>query len=358
MANPYELWQTHTLLAVLRATKPETWYFGQFYTQSMRSTDEWIDLEKLPIFGRKAAPYVKPLGRGKSVYTDSQRTMRFKPAYTIIEETVGPLDGMSMIGGIDRSMLHPQKLTIPQRRALLKAAKASQALIACERRWEIMRAKAIIDGEITIVYEDGQSVLVDFQRDNSLTETLTSGNKWGDSGVSILDSIQETIDDMVDIEFGGMPTRITMGGNVAKVVRKDAEILDHMDINVKGGVHEVDRSLTGGGKVYKFGELQVGGNSGSKIELWVNDETYDADDGTSTRYLGANDVLFTADPSDIMGYECFGMIVDQDADYQALPIFPKNFTTGDDVKTEHMTFKSAPLMVPVNTNATAKKTVL
>lgn len=363
MANPYELWQTHTSLGVMRDVKAEDWYFGQFFTRTMLSEDEWIDLEKLPIHGRKLAPFIKPLGRGLSVYTDSQRTMRFKPAYSIVDEVIDPLEGLSMIAGIDRSMLAmPKALTVEQRRVLLRAAKTEQAVKATERRWEWMRSKAIQDGKVTCVYQDGTSVLVDFGRDAGHTDVLTGGDCWGQSGVSILDYIQETVDTVNNAEFGGMIQRVTMSSQVAAIVRADAQILAQMDINLRGGSVTVERGIVSGGpnggKIYKFGELQVGGASGARIELWVNDETYQNDAGTSVRYIAAGDVLFTAAPDSIMGHECFGRIVDQDANYRALPIFPKNYVTGDDVKTEHMSFKSAPLMVPVNPNATFKATVI
>lgn len=52
------------------------------------------------------------------------------------------------------------------------------------------------------------------------------------------------------------------------------------------------------------------------------------------------------------------MIVDKDAGYQALPLFPKNFETGERVKVENVSVESAPLFVPINPNATYKATVL
>lgn len=353
----YEIWETHTVLGAMRAKKEENWYFGQFFPadQTFLVEDEWIDLEKLPIEGRLLAPFVKPLGRGSSVYVDSSRHSRFKPAYAIVEETLSPLDGLSVMAGVDPSMVDPRRrLSILERRRLLKALKAQQARKSIERRWEWMRAKAITDGKVTVDYKDGESVLVDFRRDADHTEVLTSGNKWGDSGVSILGHVERVVDTMSNAEFGGVPVRATMGGAVASVVREDEGIMKHLDKNTAGGVHVVDRGLTPGTKIYKFGELTIGGASGQKIELWVNNETY----GTNQRYVGANDVVFTGTTEAIMGYSCYGRIIDQDADYQAMPIFPKNLQTGDDVKTEHMTFKSAPLMIPINPDATYKATVL
>jgi hypothetical protein len=354
--NPYELWTTRKLLGTFRATRPETWYFGQFFTNQMRSTDEWIDFEKLPVRSRKLAPFVKPLGRGKGVFTDRVQGYRFKPANLVVEDSVDPLRPLTFQPGIDASMLHPGDLTPMQRLSLIKMEMMNEMVLSVQRRWEWMKARAIIDGQVTCTYLDGTAALVDFQRSSDHTEVLSGGNRWGDTGVSILDKVTSIVDTMVNSEFGGMPTRITMGGSVATVVRQNSEILDHMDLNVKGGVHVVDRGLAPADKVYKFGELFVGGASGQTIELWVNNETYTADDGTTSRYVGANEAIFTGTPQAINGYECFGMIVDKDAQYQALPLFPKNFETGERVKVENLSAESAPLFVPINPDATYKLT--
>lgn len=362
-SNPYELWETGTILGVFRDVKPETWYFGQYFQNQMRSTDEWIDFEKLPIRSRKLAPFVKPMGRGTGVFTDKVKGYRFKPANVVVEDSVDPLRPLTFQPGIDASMLHPAKLSPMERLALIKAEMIREFQLSVERRWEWMRARAIIDGKVTCTYLDGSSVEVDFLRDGAHTDVLGSGDRWGESNVSILDHITEIMDTCNDAQFGGMIDRITMGGAVAKVLRADEEILKHLDVNIKGGVHSVERGLlpggsAGGQKIYKFGEIAVGGNSGHRIELWVNNETYQDASGTQTRYLGSNQIIATADPASINGYECFGMIVDKDAEYQALPMFPKNFETGTRVKVENLSIESAPLFVPINPNATYKATVL
>lgn len=358
MANPYELWQTRRLLGVFRDSKPETWYFGRLFANQMRSEDEWIDFEKLPIRSRRLAPFVKPLGRGHGVFTDKVQGYRFKPANVVVEDEVDPFRPLTMQPGIDPSMLDPARLTPMQRLELLKAQMLREMQLSVERRWEWMRARSVIDGKVTCVYKDGTSVLVDFQRAAGHTEVRTAGNRWGEAGVSILDHVTTIMDTCVNAEFGGLIDRITMGGAVASVVRNDAQIKEHLDVNTKGGVHTVDRGLAPSDKIYKFGELFVGGGSGHVIELWVNNETYTADDGTQARYLGNNEIVATSSAAAINGYECFGRIVDKDAMYQALPMFPKNFETGTRVKVENMSIESAPLFVPINPNATYKATVL
>lgn len=354
MANPYELWDTRTALGMMRATKPETWQFGQFFTRQITTDSEWIDFEKLPIMSRKLAAFVKPLGRGTSIYTDSSRSLRFKPANIVVEEQIDPLRLLSTAPGID-SMLDPMSISPAQRRNLLRAAMTAEAMLAIERRWEWMRAKAIIDGKVTVTYESGEAVLVDFGRAAGHTETLASGSKFGESGVSFMDKIQSIIDTMTAAEFGGIPVKIIMGGSVWSIIKNDATLKTAMERESQRTDIRIERGLVGSvGKVYQVGTISVGGPSGQTIELWVNNETYIDNSGTSQRYLGAKEVVLTAAPDAIMGLQCFGRIIDMDADFKALPIFPKNFMQGQRVKTEHMSFESAPLMVPVNPDATYK----
>ena len=354
MANPYELWDTRTSLGMMRATKPETWQFGKYFTRQIATTDEWIDFEKLPVPTRKLAAFVKPLGRGTGVYNDRSSGKRFKPANIVVEEQIDPFRLLSTAPGID-SMLSPMTISPAQRRNLLRAEMTAQAMMAIERRWEWMRAKAIIDGTVTVRYESGEAVVVDFGRAAGQTLTLSSGNRFGDSGISVMDRIQATIDTMTDAEFGGIPIDIIMGGSVWAVIKKDTELQKAMEFEAQRTDVNLERGLIGStGKVFKVGTISVGGPSGQTLNLWVNNETYVDNSGTSQRYLGAKDMVFCASPEAIMGIQAFGRIVDMDANFEALPIFPKNFMQGDRVKTEHMSWESAPLMIPVNPDATFK----
>lgn len=357
-ANPYELWSTRKLLGVFRATKPETHYFGQFYKGGqLRSEDEWIDFEKLPLRNRQLAPFVQPMGRSHGLDRDKVQGYRFKPANIVLEDAVDPFKPLTLQPGVDYSILDGGDLSPMQRLAVIKAGMIADFRAAGERRWEWMRARAIIDGQVICTYKDGSAVTVSFQRDSDHTEVLTGGNYWGDSGVSILDHISTIADTMSNAQFGGLPVRATMGGTVANVMRNDADIKAHFDLQVKGGLHFVDRGMTPTAKVYKFGDLYFGGG-GQKIELWVNNETYTDDAGADTRYLGHNEVVFTSTPEAINGYECFGRIVDKDAKYQAIPMFFKNFETGERVKVENISMESAPLFVPINPDATYKLTAV
>jgi len=360
MTTPaYNIWDQRRSLGVMRESRPEPRPFSRFFTRTFLATDEWIDFEKLPIKGRRLSPFVKPMGQGRGIYTDKSRGYRFKPANTVVDEAIDPLRPLTFQPGIDTSMYDVNKLSPMQRIELLKVAMTADALDAIERRREWMRAKALIDGQVTCNYEDGDVIVVNFQRDTSHTEVLTSGNRFGDSGVSIMDKFQSIFDTMNDAEFGGLPLQVEMGGGVWAVMRKDAEILANLDKYRPVGGVTMERGVVTSGdrsKRYKVGEITIGGASGQAVELWVNNETYEADNGTQTRYVASTDMVFLGSPDAIMGYDCSGMIIDRDAEYQALPVFPKNYLKGDRVKVEHLSFEAAPLAVPVNPNATYKLT--
>lgn len=362
--TPYTaLWDTRRSLGVLRAVRADDMYFDQFFTNELRSTDAWIDFEKLPIMKRKLAPFVLPRGRGRGVWEDSQKAYRFKPGYIKVEETIDEEMPLTFQPGMG-SVFEAANLSDTQRLDLIRSAMLAAMNDAVDRRIHWMRAQAIINGTYTMKYDSGEEFVINLQRSGTHTVTLGSGSRFGDSGVSIVDFINTMVDRMNDAEFGGVVRKITMSSKVARILRKDTEFLSHLDINIKGGNITFERGLvTGaanGGKTYKFGEMMVGGASGATIELWVNDDTFiDPATGTATRYLAEHQMLFTADPSAIVGYTAYGKIVDRDAGYQALSKFPKNYVERNgDITTEYMNLKSAPLAVVINPDATLLANVI
>ena len=362
MTNPYELWDTRRLLGVMRDVKAEANFFSQFFPTEFRSDDEYIDFEKLPILDRKLAPFAMPEARGGAIYNDSVKTFRFKPAYVKVEDAIDPRMPLTKRAGIDASMLEYPTLSPMQRLALIKAQMASQQVLAVQRTWEWLAARAIIDGQVTLTGQDYPTTVVNFQRDAGHTVTLTSGNRWGDNGVSIVSSIQTWLDTMNNAEFGALPTKMLMGGDVWNVLRKDAEFKEHLDTNYRNPTMTIERGLVTGGpngsKVFKVGEMLVGGAGGASIELWVYNETYKDSAGANVRYLGAKEIVLLGPVDSVMGHRCFGVIVDRMAQYQPLPIFPANWVQGNNPQTEFVGHTSSPLMVPIAPNATFKATVV
>lgn len=353
----YELWETNTFLGVYRDMQVDPLYWLNWFTNEAETdATGYIDFEKMPIRSRKLAPFVMPLARGKSIYEDTGKGFRFKPAYVKLEDRIDPLMPLTRRVGIDSNMTQMPVSLSPERRLnLIRAAITQQHYDAVMRTWNYMACVALRDGQITLSGEDYPTTLVDFRRDAAQTDTLGAGDRFGDSGVSIVDYFQYVLDTMTSAEFGAVPTRATMGGKVWAAIRKDEEFLKHMDVNLRGGNITIERGLVPGAgeKTFRVGTMTVGGASGQSIELWVDNSTFlHPETGVETRYIGAHQCLWTGSADAVMGYRAFGAIIDRSANWQPLPIFPKNWVTQGDVEVEYITHKSAPLMVPINPNAT------
>jgi hypothetical protein len=71
--------------------------------------------------------------------------------------------------------------------------------------------------------------------------------------------------------------------------------------------------------------------------------------------MDSRDIVLTG--PNVNGVQCFGAILDHKAQFQALPIFPKMWDENDPPATYIMN-QSAPLMVPVNPDATLRARVV
>lgn len=357
----YELWDTNSFLGVYRDIKEDPMYWTQWFSNEILSEDEFIDFEKMPIRNRKIAPFVMPLGRGRAIYDDTATGYRFKPAYTKLEDQIDPLMPLTRRVGIDpnASQVQVTKLSPTQRLNLIRAAMTQQHVEAMNRLFNYMAAMALRDGQITLEGPDYPTTVVNFQRASNHTITLGSGSRFGDAGVSILDFFQLVVDRMTQADFGGVPVRVTMGGPVWNVIRKNAEFKEHMDLNYRGNNITIERGLVPGALVYKVGEMSVGGGSGLTIELWVDNSTFvHPVTGVATRYIGLNQMLFTGTAEAVNGFQAFGRIIDRAANWEPMRMFPKNWLSHGDVEVEYITHKSAPLFVPINPNATLLANVL
>lgn len=364
--NPYELWSLRKSIGIMRDVLPSFEYWLSMFGRQVNSTDEYIDFEKLPYLNRKLAPFVMPLGTGKPIYTDRSTAYRFKPAYVKVKDAVDTTRPLTKIPGID-PMMEPAALSPMQRREALKVAMTVQHVRTIRRRWEWMAAKAIIDGSITIGgTEEYPPVVLDFLRNSDQTVTLTSGNRWGDSGVSILSLLQTWADRMIYPTqnsdgtggFGGFPVRLTVGPKAWAAMRADAEIKDAMNKFYPATGIEVQRALNSSELVTKVGDLAFGGPSGAQVEIYLYRDTYVDDSGTAQPFLASTDIVLTSTMDAIGGHRCFGAIIDPFAQYQSFDIFARNWMEEGDPAVEYLLHQSAPLFVPVNPNATFKATVV
>lgn len=346
------IFTTATLLSVIsRQEPPSNYWLNLLFNNEMHFETEWIEFEKITD-QRKLAPLVVPMAQGRPIYTEAAALARVKPAY------VKPKDPVSLARILKR---RPGQMGTgapggtPQSRYNAIIGDIMRAhRDAIERRWEWMASEAVQDGLVVLADESYPSTTVDFNRDPAHTIQLTAGNYWGESGVSILDDIEAWRTMVNKAKFGGPTNRLTIGADVWAVMRKDPEIrelLKASDFASSNNGMELNLGL----RDPQDSKAQRVGRLSGTLEVWIYSDYYQDEFGNMVEFLDPRDVVLTG--PNVQGVRCFGAILDSDANFQALSMFPKMWKNQDPSVTYCMT-QSAPLMVPVNPNNTLKARVL
>lgn len=347
MAITPTLYDTSTLLGVMQefASVPDYW-LSLCFGSTVNFTDEYIDFEKVSE-NRKLAPLVVPTAQGKPMYSKASKVQRFKPAYVKPKDAVVPT---RLIRRLPGELMAAQPLTPDQRHQAVVADIIRTHREGIERRMEVMAAQAIMNGQITLVDEDYPEQTISFGRDAGHTVTLTSTARWDQSGADIMGNIETWRDTMRKAAFGGAATRMTVGGDVWAVMRKDASLLKQLDTTMRGTAANFRTGLRD-----SSGEVEYMGNLGGNLDVFVYSDYYHNAAGTVVPIMSSKDVILTS--PNVQGVRAFAAILDTDANYQPLTIFPKMWKQ-EDPSAMFIMSQSAPLMVPVNPNATFKATVL
>lgn len=341
MAITPKLYDTSTLLGVMREQEaPSNYWLDLLFNNTVTFDDEFIDFEKLTPKGRRLAAFVAPLAQGKPLFREGSTVTRLKAAYVKAKDPVNPTRMLRRRPG---ELLAPVPASPEARRNAIIADILATHRDGIERRWEWLAARAAIDGKVTIEGENYPARLVDFQRDAGHTITLAADAEWGDAGVSIYDNLQTWITMMRNAKFGGAVNRITMGPDAWDIVRKDDEIKEQLDLNTRGTVANLNTVVRDGAQVDYVGNL------GPNLPVYVYSDYYEDETGASVPILDSKSVVLTG--PNVQGVRAYGAIQDAHANFQALPIFSRNWI-GDDPAIEQVGSQSAPLMIPVNPNNT------
>lgn len=347
MAIEVTLYDTNTLLGVMRQTAPvPNYWLDLCFPRQVNFTDEFIDFEKL-VDNRKLAPLVVPTSQGKPIYSEGSTVTRLKPAYVKPKDPVNPNRMIQRRPGELQPGMGNQGPA--SRFNAVVADIQSEHRKAIERRWEWMAAQAIIHGKVTLVDAAYPERVVDFQRHASNTITLSGTSVWGGTNGDIVGNIETWRSQMRRLPFGGAVNRITVGGDVWEVMRKDAALMKLLDTQLRGTDADFRTGIREGLEVEYMGRL-----SGT-LDVYVYSDYYHDVDGTSKDFMSSKDIVLTG--PGVGGVRAFGAILDNKAGFQALPIFP-NMWSENDPPVVYCMAQSAPLMVPVNPNCTLKATVL
>lgn len=335
------LYDTHTLLGVFRDLQPVQTYWLDFFTQEVHFDTEWIDFEKLSQV-RRVAPFVMPLSSGRPIYADGSRLTRLKAAYIKPKDPVSPTRVIKKRPGTLAdigSNVSPQAIYNSLIADILQAH-----YDAIVRRWEWMAAQAIIHAAVIIAGEAYPSRGIDFGRDaaNSIT---TIGTGWETSGSSPIEDIESWRNITRRALFGGPVDRITVSPDVWNAYRNNATIAAKLAYNMymfAPGLNP-NLGLRSGALVEDVGSV------GSGLNMTIYSDYYQDSTGAQINYLPDGYAVLTG--PGVNGYRCFGAILDPNAQFQPLSIFPRMYMEDDPAVTFVLT-QSAPLMVPLNPNNT------
>lgn len=347
MTIQVQMYDTATLLGLFREMEPASTYFRDLTSNSVVTfDDEYIDFEKVSE-ERKLAPLVVPTAQGRPIYSEASSVTRLKPAYLKPKDPVSPGRVIKRRPGENLFAQNNQTPLARYNAIIGDIMRAHREAI--ERREELMVARAVIDGKVTLEGPDYPTRVVDYQRDGDHTVTL-SGTFWDDSAsYDIMGDIQEWIDRVRRAKFGGPVSRITVGDEVLGVMLKNEGIRKQLDTQMRGTNADLNTGLRTGDYVEYIGRL------GPNLELWVNSDFYVTPDGDVEKFLDPKELVLTGPNVNVV--RAFGAILDDKAGFNAMPAFPKMWANQDPAVTYVMT-QSAPLPVVVNPNNTLKAKVL
>jgi hypothetical protein len=338
------LYDTRELLGIMeaQATVPSYW-LDLCFNREMQFTSEEIEFEKIQR-NRLIAPLVIPTAQGRPIYSKASKVTRFRPAYVKPKDAVNESEIVARQPG---SLLG----TPPSKDQSYKTRVADIQNVhrqAVERRWEWLAAKAILDGAVTLEDNDYPTVVIDFGRAGDNTVTLIGADLWDSGTGDILGDINDWRTQVTQAKFGGPVNRLTVGTEAWEAMSNDPAVMELLDLTVRGTDATLNRGVREGQTIEFVGRINT-------LDVYLYSDYYELADGTKVDFMSPKDVVLTG--PNVMGVRCFGAILDHKASFQALKIFPKMWDENDPPVTFIMN-QSAPLMVPVNPDATLKARVV
>lgn len=334
------LYSTAELIGVIRELEPiNTYWLDLCFPEVHTSETEEILFDKIAP-GRKMAPFVSPMAQGKVIGSLGYETKVFTPAYVKPMHVVNPRRvikrraGEPLLGG----------MTMQQRYNAVVGDILSEHNEMHIRRREWMAAQAVINGSVVISGEEYETQNVDFGRDAANEVTLVGGAQWDQSTSTPLKDL-ETWSKIVRQKAKAPVRRWTMGLDAWEMFSAHEDVTKRLDY--RRGTDNTLYIDPKGGEVAEYR-----GNIGA-FEIYTYSETYEDEDGNVQEMLDPKAVIGTCSGNVIQGVRCFGAIMDEDAEFQTMEIFPKMWKQPNPSATYIMS-QSAPLMVPRQINASFK----
>jgi hypothetical protein len=306
-------------------------------------------MQGLPVM----APFVSPVVQAKPQRREGASMKAFSPAYLKPKHAIRPGDFFSRAPG------EPFKAarTPEERHAAAVVDLLATQKGQIEARWEWMAAQAVINGKVTVAGEDYPSVEVDFGRAPSHNVILAT-NLWSTASTDIGAQLEAwSAQLLADSGFAGT--------DVIFSPEAWAAWLKNDGVKAQAALLRGVQSLPSLQPATARPEGVTPKGQWGEFNLFVYTGSFRDQDGTTTRALGAGEILMTAAPSEadgtggVEGVKAFGAIEDFEAPggLAAADMWAKTWVEKDPSVEQLMT-QSAPLMIPGRPNATLKAKVL
>lgn len=339
----YTAYTTHDLIEMVQVFRaPPSFWLDNFFKRQINFTTRYIDFD-LVDEGKRLAPFVAPSNQGKVIAIDGFTTKRFSPAYIKPKGVVDP----EMIMDRQAGEAYTGTKSLSARRDAVVAFMTRKFKNQIYRRWEWMASQAALYGQVTISGEHYPTTTIDFGRNSNQTVILAGSALWTNSASTPIADIDNMVTNTHTLS-GYSTTGVIMGTQAWTAFSNHASVQKLLE--TRRGSTSTAETGPGDGGTYtykgKFGDQDV----------WVYNELYEDDTGTSQPFMDPRDV-FACAAEGFQGVRCFGAILDKQAGYQALDIFAKMWEN-EDPSVEYLLLQSAPLMVPKNPNASWRMRVV
>lgn len=342
---PNIAFSTAELIAVIPTLlTPQTWFLDRYFNNIRNAESEYVAIDVI-IGKRRMAPWCSPLVEGKMVEARRVQTNIFKPPYIKdkrapdLRRPINRAVGERLMGGVmspaDRQM------------ANLNFEMQDQ-IEMIQRRMEWMAIQELLGGTVTVSGDGFPTTTIDFGRAANQTIVLSGGARWGQAGVSPAANL-----------LTWMTTVLKSSGAKIEDVIMTADAFDLFiqDVRVQPAIlypvwNPYNNRLNPGAQVPK-GAVMKG--TWGDVNIFVYNDWYVDDNNVEQPMLPAGTVILAG--PDIEGVRAFGVILDEDFNYQSMEYAPKTWTTKDPSQRLVM-MQSAPLTIPGRPNASLGATVL
>jgi hypothetical protein len=225
-----------------------------------------------------------------------------------------------------------------------------------DRRLEWMAAQALNGASVTISGEGFETVVVDFGRDASLTQALSSGAKWTAANIGT-DAAPGTVSPVADLDSWAVAVLKASGGVATDVVFTPASWAAFLlDPKLKRANWYPNQ---GGDNRIELGTQVVRGAMSKgrwgNYNLWLYNDWYVDDNNVEQPMLPDGTVVMSG--PDLLGTRAFGAILDPAFNYGPMPYAPKTWVENDPAQRLIM-MQSSPIVIPSRVNAALSATVI